>query len=75
MPKYQTIAIDMTSTPPQKFHSKTHDDRTYAVLDAEYQVDCKNDRNRKTLAIVYDLETDQVIYTETATRIEWGDAA
>lgn len=75
MPKYQTIAIDMTSTPPKTFHRQTHDDRTRAVLDAECCVDWKTEHNRKTLAIVYDLETDQVIYTETATRIEWGDAA
>lgn len=75
MPKYQTIAIDMSSTPPKMFHREIHDDRTRAVLDAEACVDWKAEHKRKTLAIVYDLETDEVIYTETAERITWGEAA
>lgn len=75
MPKYQTLAIDMSSTPPKMFHRKTHDDRTLAILDAEYFVEWKTEHKRKTLAIVYDLETDRVVYTETASRIEWGDVA
>ena len=70
--RFRVLVMDLGSDEysrknPMVFVDADYDDKTEAVIAAEYYVDSMEDQNLNAIATVYDTETKRVVYSEAPT--------